>query len=445
MRDELPASYADRTVMRELLAGSAITFAGSMVANVLGVAYTIGMARLLAPPAYADLVTLLSLLGVASLPGSTIQTIVARATALAIGRNEPHAGNQVLTRIGRGVVLAAVIAFLCTLVAVPWLGRFLQLGEVASLWPFAALIGLGFLHPLLRGLAQGQARYALLTAVGLLDSVGKVAGGTFLVWAGLGVTGAIGALLGASIASLGTATYYLRDQLRVPDSGDPGDFTGDQTVPVPVTTSTYLDWRDALGTLGGVGGLISLVTLDAVLVKHALPPADASAYAVLSVAGRSLFWASGSITTVLLPVVSRQIGSSGGTKRSSVLVLSLAITTALIGAGQGAFVIAPELVIGLLFGPAHLGAAGLLALYGWGACALALANVTTTYLIGHGSRLVGIVMPACAILQAILILDASSGLEELLVRLVMVNVAALSLCLALAYFLRETPRQPTAV
>ena len=30
----------------------------------------------------------------------------------------------------------------------------------------------------------------------LVDSVGKVAGGTFLVWAGLGVTGAVGALLG---------------------------------------------------------------------------------------------------------------------------------------------------------------------------------------------------------------------------------------------------------
>ena len=81
---------------------------------------------------------------------------------------------------------------------------------------------------------------------------------------------------------------------------------------------------------------------------------------------------------MLLPVVSRQIGSSGGTQRSSVLVLGLAITGVLIGAGQAAFVIAPELVIGLLFGPAHLGAAGLLALYGWGACALALANVTTT-------------------------------------------------------------------
>ena len=107
--------------------------------------------------------------------------------------------------------------------------------------------------------------------------------------------------------------------------------------------------------------------------------------------------------------------------------------------------VAPKLVIGLLFGPAHLGASGLLALYGWGACALALANVATTYLIGHGSRLVGIVMPACAILQAILILDASRGLEDLLVRLVMVNVTALALCLALAYFLRETPRQLTAV
>ena len=187
------------------------------------------------------------------------------------------------------------------------------------------------------------------------------------------------------------------------------------------------------------------MTLDAVLVKHALPAADASAYAVLSVAGRSLFWASGSITTVLLPVVSRQIGSDAGTRRSKVLVLNLAITTALIGAGQAAFIVAPELVIGLLFGPAHLGAAGLLALYGWGACALALANVATTYLIGHGSRLVGIVMPACSILQAILILDASSSLDDLLVRLVVVNVTALTLCLALASFLRETPRQPTAV
>lgn len=445
MRDVGQKPGSSHSVVRELLAGSAVTFAGSMVANVLGVAYTIGMARLLAPPAYADLVTLLSLLGVASLPGSTIQTIVARATALAIGLNEPHAGRQVLTRIGRGVVLAAALAFLCTLLAVPWLGGFLQLGDVSSLWPFAALIGLGFLHPLLRGLAQGQARYALLTAVGLVDSVGKVAGGTFLVWAGLGVTGAVGALLGASIASLGTVFHYLRDQLRVPEQGAPGDPTGDETVPVPVTTGANLDWRDALGTLGGVGGLISLVTLDAVLVKHALPPADASVYAVLSVAGRSLFWASGSITTVLLPVVSRQIGSSGGTQRSSVLVLGLAITSVLIGAGQTAFVIAPELVIGLLFGPAHRGAAGLLALYGWGACALALANVATTYLIGHGSRLVGIVMPACAILQAMLILDASSSLEDLLVHLVMVNVTALTLCLALASFLRETPSQPTAV
>ena len=445
MRDAASKPGAGHSVVRELLAGSAITFAGSMVANVLGVAYTIGMARLLAPPAYADLVTLLSLLGVASLPASTIQTIVARATALAIGRNEPDAGRQVLTRIGSGVAVAAAVAFLCTLVAVPWLGGFLQLGEVASLWPFAAVLGLGLLHPLLRGLAQGQARYALLTAVGLLDSVGKVAGGTFLVWAGLGVTGAVGALLGASIASLATAFHYLRDQLRVPDRRNPGDFTGDHAIPATGTTTSSLDWRDALGTFGGVGGLISLVTLDAVLVKHALPPADASAYAVLSVAGRSLFWASGSITTVLLPVVSRQIGSRGGTQRSHVLVLSLAITGLLIGAGQTAFVIAPELVIGLLFGPAHLGAAGLLALYGWGACALALANVATTYLIGHGSRLVGFVMPACAILQAILILDASSSLEDLLVRLVVVNVTALALCLALAYFLRETPRQLTAV
>ena len=445
MRDAGQKPGSGHSVVRELLAGSAVTFAGSMVANVLGVAYTIGMARLLAPPAYADLVTLLSLLGVASLPGSTIQTIVARATALAIGRNEPHAGRQVLTRIGRGVVLAAALAFVCTLLAVPWLGGFLQLGEVSSLWPFAALIGLGLLHPLLRGLAQGQARYALLTAVGLVDMVGKVAGGTFLVWAGLGVTGAVGALLGASIASLGTVFHYLRDQLRVPEQGAPGDPTGDETVPVPVTTGANLDWRDALGTLGGVGGLISLVTLDAVLVKHALPPADASVYAVLSVAGRSLFWASGSITTVLLPVVSRQIGSDAGTRRSHVLVLSLAITAALIGAGQVAFMVAPELVIGLLFGPAHLGAAGLLALYGWGACALALANVATTYLIGHGSRLVGIVMPACAALQAVLILDASSSLDDLLVRLVIVNVTALTLCLALASFLREPAGQQTAV
>ena len=445
MNAKLATPRADHSVVRELLAGSAVTFAGNMVANVLGVAYTIGMARLLSPPAYADLVTLLSLLGVASLPGSTTQTVVARATALAIGRNEPHAGRQVLTRIGSGVAVTAAIAFLCTLVAVPWLGGFLQLGEVTSLWPFVAVLGLGLLHPLLRGLAQGQSRYALLTAVGLVDSVGKVAGGTFLVWAGLGVTGAVGALLGASIASLGTAFHYLGAPLRVPERGALGHLTGDQTVPVPVTTTSYLDWRDALGTLGGVGGLISLVTLDAVLVKHALPATDASAYAVLSVAGRSLFWASGSITTVLLPVVSRQIGSSGGTQRAHVLVLSLAITTALIGAGQAAFIVAPELVIGLLFGPAHLGAAGLLALYGWGACALALANVATTYLIGHGSRLVGIVMPACAILQAILILDASSSLENLLVRLVIVNVTALSLCLALASFLRETPRQLTAV
>jgi O-antigen/teichoic acid export membrane protein len=419
------------TPSREIAANGGVVLGATVLTSALGVAYTIAMARLLSPVDYATLVSLLSLLSVAALPAGPLQTVVARATAVAIGRGEPDPTTPVVRDHGPRLGALALLMTAGAALAVPWLADFLQFDDSSLLWTGVPILGLGMLQPLLRGLAQGRARFVLLATAGIIEIGAKVIGGVALALTGFAVRGALWAILAGGLGSLVLVLSAFVSERRVTTPAN-----------APKASSIETGWGEMLATLLAFGGLTSLVTLDAVLIKHQFSGDVAATFAVLSVAGRSLFWSTGAITTVLLPFVARQAGA--GHRGRGSLWLGLAITLVVAGAGEFAFVVAPTSLVGFLFGPTYLQAASLLPIFGLGSLSLSLGSVVLTWLVAQGRRAGALILPIAAMCQVLVILSGPDGLADALARIVAVNGAALAALMAAA-LVRERSGEPSEI
>lgn len=404
-------------------------FATTMAGNLLSVAYTFVMARVLGPAHYASLVALLSLFTVLGLPGGTIQTVVARFVAVAEGRGDQARIRQIVLGLLRPLAPLALLATVALAAASPLLAGYLRISDLVPLLLFAPLFGLQLLLPVLRGALQGLQRFGLMSAVMFLEIAFKVFLGVGLAWWGLGVGGALAAMLAGAAVSLAVAGLAVAPLLRgaAPGAGAAEHSLGEV-------------WRYSVPTLLTLGGLSCMVTLDAVLVKHYFAEGPAGAFAAVSVAGRSLYWASTAVTLALLPFVAHRAGGAGGASVTGgdagsrrALWYSLAIVGLLAAAGEAVFLAAPQLVVGLLFSARYAEGAPLLALYGLGAACLALANVALFYLLGIGDVLVGPLALACAAIQVVLVVLFHQDLRQVVVVLVAADAA-----LMLASLLRAT-------
>ena len=109
------------------------------------------------------------------------------------------------------------------------------------------------------------------------------------------------------------------------------------------TARKGFDWRGTLHysipatlTLGGIMGILSL---DTIVVRHLFDPTVSGAYAAVAVTGRSLFWSTGAITMVLLPLAVRAWHRESG---GLTLLLTALGCTAVLGIGAlGVFSFVP--------------------------------------------------------------------------------------------------------
>lgn len=417
-----------RTDARRLVKGSTLLFASLMVGNALNVAYTFLMARLLSPAEYASLIALLSLFIVVGLPSGTIQTVVVRFVAIADAATDQRRIREIVTGLLWRLVPVAATATVAVVLAAGPLAAFLQLERVTPLMLIAPLFGMTLLLPVLRGALQGVQRFGVLAILGLIDIGFKVLLGVGLVWLGFGVSGAIVAMLVGMLVGLLLSGLPLLATVR----GGRERSTSVSPGHLPAGQGLGDLWRFSLPTLFTLGGLYSMVTLDAVLVKHYFAAEVAGLYAVLSVTGRSFFWLSSAVTLVLLPVVAHRSSraqserATGGTFWWSVGLVALLSLT-----GEAVFYLAPTQVIGLLFGVRYGEAASLLALYGWSAVCLALANVALHYLLAQGRKITGVVAPLCAAGQITLVTRFHADIHQVVAALVVANAALLVTSLAL--------------
>ncbi len=353
--------------------------AASVVASALNVLYTFVAARLMAPDQYGELVALISLSGLLAAPAGTVQTVVARFVAATAGRVEStHVPGTFarLLRLTAGVTVAWVAILLA--VAVP-LARFLRLPNAApTFWVVPLTAGI-LLLPSLRGAVQGLCWFGALATLGTIDTLFKVVLGLALVALGFGAGGAMAAMAVGTLAGVGLTWLVLPPTWRraLTHGGAQAEQTASGNDPgiAPLV-------RFFFPAAGVSAGLVGLVLLDAIVARHYLSERAAGDYAAVAVLGRGLFWLSGAVATVVVPLAARRTGMES---RGSVIVPALAVTAAVVACGQVSFFVAPGFLMAKLFGASYASAAALLPHYGWAAAALALANVLANYALGRGS------------------------------------------------------------
>lgn len=396
-----------------LLLGSNIGagFCGYLLHAILG--------RLLGPPLYGTVASLLALSAVLLFPTQVISTVVAKDTAVL---DAAGATAQIHDRVRRltaillpvGVVLAALV-----LVASGPIANFLRLN---SAWP-VVMLGLMFAvavaAPVNVGVFQGRRNFGAYAVFLVLPVALRAALACGLALVGLGVSGAMLGVTLSIILSYLLSFVPLRSLLagpRVPS----GSLQ-------PLVSS-------AITTLIALGSTVLLYNLDTLLAKHLLSAQAAGLYAALATVGKAVLVVSNSVVMVMFPRFAAL--HSRGERSTRVVLRAILGTIVLALTAEIPFLIVPTLIIHIVVGASFASVGVHLGWYGCAMILFAVAQIFIYDFLARGDRLFALPILACCGLQVVLFYLHHDTVGDLVTALV-VSKALLALSLVGLFFVRR--------
>lgn len=268
-RTAAPSDGTDPGTARGLVG---VTVAG-WLGNILSYLLLLAAARGLHAEDYGQLVTLLNLLLIGSVPSFALQAVGARRVAT--GQPDGLAEVGAMVGLGASLVLAAMSPLLVAFLHLP--------GPAGPLLVAAATLGTA-LQGLCQGIWQGRRHFAGLAATTFAGTAGRSAAGLFGLLVGGTAIWAMSALtIGASVAAIASALTL--PQLR---------------------TRTTAGWQVLkpllleCGSAAHAYGIFLLLSVaDVLLARHVLPASAAAGYAAGSVVTKGSLWLPQSVANVL--------------------------------------------------------------------------------------------------------------------------------------------------
>lgn len=379
-----------------------------MLVNVFNYGYAVVLGRLFGPVQYGAYASFTSLFLLISLLPLTFQQVGARYAAT----GQSIVGSAVRLGWLSGTALALVLvggAF--------WLGPVLNL---PALW----LVALGIVAPIyvwtgvLRGEAQGRQNFQGFGVNMILEHAVKI---LLTPLALLALPGASGAVL-ATLAALPFTTLHLRryHPARLEESPHRREAV-----------------KYALPVLSNLAAQAVIINSDVLMVKAFLPAHEAGIYAAVAILGRVVFYSSWAVGTALFPLVSSRQGDGASPRK--LLWIALAVVGVISGGVTLVCALAPQFVLGLLFGAAYLEGAPLVGAYALFTTFYALSNVISNHYLALGRHGLGYLPIFGAIAQVVLIALFHDTLQEVIWSQLVAKGALLLLSVA-AIFIYERRR-----
>ena len=352
------------------ITGGAFLLAASTAVNFGNYGFNVLAGRLLGPQSYGALASLVSLLSLVAVGGMTLQMVMAREVA------SDHAGHATagLTRFATKCALLLTLAFAIA----SWpLQRFLELPSALPVAMVGVCAATSLWAGAFRGRLQGRAQFAALGLSMFADPVARLVAFFCLFAVGLRLMAGISAYAIGFLAACAVAAWLLTrstEPSRQPPhhgTADPGRYT-------------------LLAGAAILGLSVFLYQVDTIVARAALPPEEAGLYAAGAIISRSLLFAGSTAPMIMLPLVAREHQTD---RRVRTLALTFAFAVGVAGAGLVAFVVAPGVVIALVFGDAYEALGRDLPLLGLAMCLFTAANVGLNYLFA--TRSIRILIPLC--------------------------------------------------
>lgn len=342
--------------------GGLVLFVALSAVNASNFLFHVAISRRLEPAAYGGLGALLGLLLVLAVPVGALQIAITRKVAA-----RRDAGSTQVPQVIVGPLLAEAVVWGALIsiglaAAAPLLRVFLHLPTLSS----AVMLGV-YVLPAAIGLVPkavllGQRRFRLVAAGMLAGAATRLVLGIVLVEQGAGIDGAMGATVLGEVVTAAILLPALRAVVSGPDHLDP----------------LRVRWRDASGAVLAFAGFWVLTSVDTLLARHYLSREESGLYAAAATGARSVMFFSAAVSIVAFP---RFAEGRGDPKGRAALVQALMVVGLLGFGAAAATVVAPDLVVGVLFGDTYEGSAAVIGLLSVASACLGVAGVLVHYLL----------------------------------------------------------------
>lgn len=339
---------------------------GGLAANVVNYAFHFVLSRSLGPDAYGSLATLLAIVMVIGVIGTSVGTAAMQRTAHFWATHRDDA----IGDVGRAMALLSlrvgIIVGLAAIALAAPLARYLHITAWLSWATLAIALLACIVAACVRGAIQGAHRFDVYAASMVAESVVKLALGIVFVDIGLSVGGAMagvagGLIVGAAIASLPLAARR------------GGGVNGK---PTPIGADA---WR----LMAVYAASMALMYVDTVFAKHALSGVAAGDYTAAGLVARIIPFGVLLIAPLTAPkaVAARHAGR-GALLRLLIVTFGFATAGALVALAVMEAV--PAQLIGVTFGAAFAPAVPLLRIYAVDTSLIALGQLGAAYLAAVG-------------------------------------------------------------
>ena len=321
----------------------------TIIGNVLGWVYQIYVARVLGLELFGVFCALVGIFSVAMLGGGAFRIQVAAVTARIAARWGGEAATGNFLRIGRQFIFVFLPILLVFLFASRPIASFLHTGSTGPVIVTGFAIFGTLLFSVTLGLMQGLQRFRSLGAVGyILPPALKLVFGFILVRAGLGLAGAMAAVLVAEFSGLSVAMLLWRKRFTRARRGKP---VGDSSI-----------YRLILPGLVFAFFLATPTNLDVPLAVHYFSPEQGGIFASAATFGKVITFLPLGVSLAMLPMVAERHARQEPTTRLA--LQGLAATIALSGVVALVYWFLPDILIRLFFGQPYLETRSILGWYG---------------------------------------------------------------------------------
>ena len=366
----------------DLLKHSSILFAASILTGLLNYLFQLYVGRRLGPSDYGIYSSLVALLYIMSVPSSTIQTSVAKLVS--DHSWEPEKIKYLLKFVFRKLTLISLPISVIFFILSFFIADFLKINSKMYFFILSVLLFISFLAPVLTGTLQGMQMFTQMGINSVAGTFFKLLSGIILVYSGFGVNGALLAVLIGSLLALLLAfmpLHFLKGSKEV--NGN----------------IRLLDY--SMIVLLATIGLTFVTNVDMLIVKHYLSDKEAGYYAAAALLGKIVLFATAPIAMVMFPkaTVLNQKNHNG----SNLLRNSLLYTGSISFFIVVLFIIAPEFIVRLLFGPEFVEISGLLVYFAAGMALFSLSNTFVFYDLARRKYRFLYVLGAVSVLEVALI------------------------------------------
>lgn len=359
MASEAPVLARARTLVLgdELARDGSILVLASLLGGGVNYLYQVLVGRLLGPEQYGVFGSLFALSYLLLILSWGVAFVSTKYVSELVGAE--RAGFMRGTFLRVGVLTGAL--FLGLAAASPLVAGFLRLADPLLVVLVGLTVLVGPLNAVNRGALRGLERFVTLGSVQVGTAAVKLLVGVGLVLVGFGVFGAIAGIVVATLLSLTAVGVLLRRWYL--SGGSYGGFDG--------------VYRFALPSLLVAFCFTVPTNADVVIVKHLFSAHQAGLYTSVSVFGKVLVFLPVGIAGAMFPKAAKR--ETEGEATMGLLRRALLYTGLLAGGAAAVLVVLPDLFLGLLYGGAYVGAAGLLRWYAPAMAAFSLCVVMLQY------------------------------------------------------------------